>query len=266
MATTSAGDRVSVPGSGLVAELGRFVAFCLDVGRALGRRPTQWRETIEQTWFIASVSILPAAIFSFAFGGTIAVLSRKLLAQFGAASFTGSIAVLATVREAGPIIVALLISGAAGTAVCADLGARTIREEISAMEVLGVDPLHRLVVPRVIGTVVVAFFLSAISIFVGIAGGYVFNVILQAGQPGEYIDAFGLLARQTDLYLGVLKGLAFGVMGGLVACYKGLNPGGGPQGVGNAVNESVVYSFVLLFIINTVLTVLYFAVISPQGL
>jgi phospholipid/cholesterol/gamma-HCH transport system permease protein len=95
--------------------------------------------------------------------------------------------VLAVVREASPIVTALLIAGAGGSAICADLGARKIRDEIDAMEVLGISPIQRLVVPRVLACMLVAVLLNGLVSVVGVAGGYFFNVILQGGTPGAYL-------------------------------------------------------------------------------
>ena len=94
---------------------------------------------------------------------------------------------LAVIREASPIVTALLIAGAGGSAICADLGARKIREEIDAMEVLGIDPIQRLVVPRVLASMLVAVLLNGLVSVVGVAGGYFFNVVLQGGTPGAYL-------------------------------------------------------------------------------
>src|SRR3546814_1836725 len=127
-----------------VGTAGKFFAFALDVLRALFRRPFQLREFIQQAWFIASVTILPTALVSIPFGAVLALQVGNLTKQIGAQSFTGAVAVLGIVREASPIVTALLIAGAGGSAICADLGSRKIRDEIDAMEVLGVSPLQRL--------------------------------------------------------------------------------------------------------------------------
>ena len=92
---------------------------------------------------------------------------------------------LAVLREASPIVTALLIAGAGGSAICADLGARKIRDEIDAMEVLGINPIQRLVVPRVLASMLVAVLLNGLVSVVGVAGGYFFNVVLQGGTPGR---------------------------------------------------------------------------------
>ncbi|HCA87890.1 MAG TPA: ABC transporter permease [Streptomyces sp.] len=244
---------------------GSLFALALDVMRALFRRPFQAREFIQQAWFIASVTILPTALVSIPFGAVIALQIGSLTRQLGAQSFSGAASVLAVLREASPIVTALLIAGAGGSAICADLGARKIREEIDAMEVLGINPVHRLVVPRVLASMVVAALLNGLVSVVGIGGGYFFNVILQDGTPGAYLASFTMLAQLPDLYVAELKAVAFGAIAAIVASYKGLNAKGGPKGVGDAVNQSVVITFMLLFVVNFVMTAAYFQLVPQRG-
>jgi phospholipid/cholesterol/gamma-HCH transport system permease protein len=244
---------------------GDFFALSLDVLRSLFKRPFQGKEFVQQAWFIASVTILPTALVSIPFGAVLALQVGNLTKQIGAQSFTGAVAVLGIVREASPIVTALLIAGAGGSAICADLGSRKIREEIDAMEVLGVSPLQRLVVPRVLASMLVAFFLNGLVACVGVVGGYFFNVILQGGTPGAYLASFTALAQLPDLYVGQLKAVIFGMLAALVAAYKGLNAKGGPKGVGDAVNQSVVISFMLLFLVNFIITAVYFQVVPQKG-
>ena len=248
-----------------LAASGHLFAFALDVTKALPRRPFQLREFIQQTWFIASVTILPTALVSIPFGAVIALQLGSLSRQLGAQSFSGSAAVLAVVREASPIVTALLIAGAGGSAICADLGARKIRDEIDAMEVLGISPIQRLVVPRVLASMLVAVLLNGLVSVVGVAGGYFFNVILQGGTPGAYLASFNALAQVEDFWSGEIKALIFGLIAAVVASYKGLRAGGGPKGVGDAVNQSVVITFLLLFAVNFVITAIYFQLVPPKG-
>jgi phospholipid/cholesterol/gamma-HCH transport system permease protein len=247
-----------------VGTAGKLFAFGLDVGRGLFRRPFQLREFIQQAWFIASVTIIPTALVAIPFGAVIALQVGGLIRQFGAQSFTGSASVLAVVQQAGPIATALLIAGAGGSAIAADLGARRIREELDAMMVLGIDPIQRLVVPRVLACMLVAVFLNGMVSVVGVAGGYVFNVILQDGTPGAYIASFTALAQLPDLWIGMLKAVIFGMIAAVVAAYKGMNAAGGPKGVGDAVNESVVITFLLLFVVNFVLSAIYLQLVPPK--
>jgi phospholipid/cholesterol/gamma-HCH transport system permease protein len=244
---------------------GSLFALGLDVVRALPRRPFQLAELVQQAWFLASVTILPTALVSIPFGAVISLQLGSLTRQLGAQSFTGAASVLAVVREASPIVTALLIAGAGGSAICADLGSRRIRDEIDAMEVLGISPVHRLVVPRVLAAMLVAVLLNGLVSVVGVVGSYVFNVVLQGGTPGAYLASFTALAQLPDLYVGELKALVFGAIAAIVASHKGLTAKGGPKGVGDAVNHSVVITFMLLFVVNFVITAVYFQVV-PQRL
>ena len=245
--------------------VGHVFALGIDVLLRLLRPPWRVRETIEQFWFLASVSILPAVLIAIPFGAVIALQLGTLTVQIGAQSFTGAASVLAVIQQASPIVTALVIAGAGGAAICADLGSRTIREEIDAMTVLGVDPVERLVVPRVAAAVVVAMLLNGLVSVVGVAGGYFFNVVVQGGTPGAYLASFTALAQIDDLVVGEIKAAIFGFLAGLVAAYRGLHPGPGPKGVGDAVNQSVVITFLLLFLVNFLITTLYLQLVPGRG-
>ncbi|MFC5185240.1 MlaE family ABC transporter permease [Actinomadura harenae] len=256
---------MSVPGAAALRQTGRLFALAGTVLAMTFRRPFQLRELIQQFWFIASVAILPTMLVSIPFGAVISLQVGSLAKQLGAQSLTGGASVLAVVQQASPLIVALLISGAAGSAICADLGSRTIREEMDAMEVMGVSPIQRLVVPRVLACTAVAVLLNGLVSVVGVAGGYFFNVELQDGTPGAYLASFSALAQLPDLYVSELKALIFGFIAGVVASYRGLNPRPGPKGVGDAVNQSVVVTFLLLFFVNLVMTAIYLEVVPAKG-
>nr|WP_203856537.1 ABC transporter permease [Plantactinospora mayteni] len=245
---------------------GYFFAFCLDALRGLFRRPFQVREFVQQAWFISSVSILPAALVAIPFGAVIALQLGSLVRQLGAQSFTGAASVLGVVREASPIVTALIIAGAGGSAICADLGARKIREELDAMEVLGIDPVHRLVAPRIVAAALVAALLNGLVSVVGVAGGYFFNVVMQGGTPGAYLASFQALGQLSDLAVGEVKAVLFGAVAALVASYHGMTAKGGPKGVGDAVNQSVVLTFMLLFALNFVITAVYFQLVPQRGM
>ncbi|HIV58853.1 MAG TPA: ABC transporter permease [Candidatus Stackebrandtia faecavium] len=245
--------------------IGDFARYTSDTVRAVPRRPFQLGEVVRQAWFIASVSILPTALVAIPFGAVIALQLGSLSRQIGAESYAGAASVLAVVREAGPIVTALLIAGAGGSAICADLGSRKIREELDAMETLGVDPIQRLVVPRVIAGAFVGFFLNGVVSAVGIAGGYIFNVYMQGGTPGAYLASFSALGQVPDLVSAQLRALVFGILAALIACYMGMNAKGGPKGVGQAVNTSVVVSFMVLFAVNFVMVAVYFQIVPQKG-
>ncbi|MFD9892370.1 MlaE family ABC transporter permease [Amycolatopsis sp. NPDC059027] len=247
-------------------QVGRLCSLGLDVLRLTFKRPFPFREFVRQGWFIVSVSILPAVLVAIPFGAVLALQLGTLTRQIGAQSFTGSASVLAVIQQASPLITSLLIAGAGGSAICADLGSRTIREEIDAMEALAVSPVHRLVVPRVYAAVLVSVLLNGMVSVVGVLGGYVFNVVVQDGTPGAYLATFNALAQLPDLWISEIKAVLFGFVAGVVAAYRGLHPAGGPKGVGDAVNQAVVITFLLLFFLNFVLTTIYLKIVPPKGL
>ena len=133
-ATTRGVDRIARAGEGALAQTGNIVQLFVDVARQTFVRPFQWREFIQQAWFIASVTILPTALIAIPFGAIVSLQTGSLIKQLGAESYTGAASVLVVIQQGSPLVTSLLIAGAAGSAVAADLGSRTIREEIDAME------------------------------------------------------------------------------------------------------------------------------------
>lgn len=255
---------LGVVGRGLTAT-GDVFALALDTARATFRRPFAARESLEQFWFVVSVSWIPAILVAIPFGAVIALQLGTLTVQVGAQSFTGAASVLAVVQQAAPIVTTLVIAGAGGAAICADLGSRRIRDEIDAMKVIGVSPIQRLVVPRVLACIGAAVLLNGLVSVVGVLGGYFFNVIVQGGTPGAYLASFTALAQLSDLWVGELKAVIFGFIAGIIACHRGLNTAPGPKGVGDSVNQSVVVTFLLLFFVNFVITTLYLQLVPGKG-
>ncbi|CAN5513458.1 ABC transporter permease [soil metagenome] len=235
-------------------ELGRFYRMGADVAVGLFRTRFQVQEFLEQSWMIARVSIVPTVLVAVPFTVLVSFTLNILLREIGAADLSGAGAALGAVTQVGPVVTVLIVAGAGATAIAADLGSRTIREEIDAMEVLGIDPINRLVIPRVVASTVVALLLNGLVCVIGIAGGYAFSVFLQGVNPGAFVEGITLLTGLPEVALSMVKAALFGMLAGLVACYRGLSVRGGPKGVGEAVNETVVYAFMALFVVNTIVT------------
>jgi phospholipid/cholesterol/gamma-HCH transport system permease protein len=242
----------------LLREIGAMFAVALESMRLLVRRGLPISEFVDQCWFLARVTTLPLILVSIPFGIVIALEVGSLLEQIGAQSQLGAAMVLAVVREQAPVATALLIAGAGGSAMCADLGSRRIRDELDAMEVMAVDPIHRLVLPRLIAATVIAVLLDAVVSVAGIAGGLYFGTQSIHITSSSFFATFSELSQLADLWMALFKAAVFGFLAAMVACYKGLYAKGGPKGVGDAVNQAVVITFVLAFFVNFVLTVVYF--------
>jgi phospholipid/cholesterol/gamma-HCH transport system permease protein len=226
-----------------VRAVGGFFALSLDTFVALFRPPFAWREFLTQSWFVARVSLLPTILLSIPFTTLVVFIINVLLVEIGAADYSGSGAALGTVNQIGPIVTVLVVAGAGATAMCADLGARTIREELDAMRVMGIDPVQALVLPRVLAGTMVALMLSALVTMVGLGGSFGFSVFIQHVTPGAWVAGLTLLVGLADVIIAIVKAALFGLAASLIACYKGTTVAGGPAGVGNAVNETVVYTF-----------------------
>src|SRR5215204_7198160 len=237
-----------------IRAFGGFFAVTLDTFVLMFKPPFAWREYLAQCWFVARVSTLPAILMTIPWAVISGFLFNVLLADIGAADFSGTGAAIFTVSQSGPIVTVLVVAGAGATAMCADLGARTIREELDALRVMGINPIQALVVPRVLAATLVSLALSATVILVGLAGAYLFCVYIQHVSPGAFASGLTLIIGAADVMIALLKAALFGLSAGLIACYKGISVRGGPAGVGNAVNETVVFTFMALFAINVVAT------------
>jgi phospholipid/cholesterol/gamma-HCH transport system permease protein len=247
-------------------ETGTMFAVALEALRLLRPRTFPWSELVDQCWFLARVTTLPLILISIPFGIVIALEVGSLLQQIGAQDQLGAAMVLAVVREQAPVATALLIAGAGGSAMCADLGSRRIRDEISAMEVMGVNPLQRLVLPRLLAATIIAVLLDGVVSVAGILGGLYFGTTSIHVTTSSFFATFGELSQLADIWMALAKAAIFGFIAAMVACYKGLNAKGGPKGVGDAVNQAVVVTFILAFFVNFVLTVVYFHFVPQKSL
>jgi phospholipid/cholesterol/gamma-HCH transport system permease protein len=241
-----------------VGEAAALLRFAQRTFVATGRSITQGRfplaEAVLQTWYAIKVCTLPALAVSVPFGIILALQVGVLAQEVGAVAFTGAGNTLAVVRQASPLITALMLSGVAGSAICADLGSRTIREEIDALEVMGLSVMERLVVPRMFAIVAVAVLLNGVVMFFTIMTTLLVSVTVQNLPPGSYLASVTTLAQMSDLVLSLVKAAIFAVICAIVASYKGLGAKRGPTGVGEAVTSAVVTNFVMLFAANFVIS------------
>lgn len=221
----------------------------------------RWRfpfgEFVEQAAFMASTAMLPTMCVAIPIGVTLQIQFALLAGQVGATSLAGAASGLAVIRQGAPLVAALLMASAVGSAICADLGSRTIRDEVDALEVMGISAIRRLVVPRLAAAIVVGVALTGLVCFIGFLAGYLFNTFAQAGAPGSFVMTFASFATVGDMVLTMIKAVVFAAIVAIVACDKGLTTKGGPAGVANSVNATVVASILLLMITNVVFTQMY---------
>lgn len=219
------------------------------------RRPRgYWGSVLDETFGMLKLSGAPALLTVGAFGLLLSELAINILLLIGAPNRLGTYFLMVTIREFSPFLTGMVVAGIIGTSITADLGARRIREELSALEALGMDPLRLLVLPRMIALVIISAIVNIISIFIGIIAGLIGVVTYGNTSSGVYLA--NLLTNITSMELiGTMsKVTLFALLIGVVCSHKGLTAQGGPEGVGRAVNEAVVLCFVGIWIINYVLT------------
>jgi phospholipid/cholesterol/gamma-HCH transport system permease protein len=211
-------------------------------------------EFVSQFLFALRLVWFPLLVSTVAINyGAPGLQAGDFLTIFGALDRLGGFFVLAAIREIGPLITSIVVAGVAGTAITADLGARKVREELDALQVLGVDPIKNLVVPRFLALMVVTGLFDIYALLFGIFGGIL--AAISFGQPlGPFWGTLFANASVTDLWGSVLKTTIFGAIVAIVCCYKGMSASGGAEGVGRAVNEAVVISFLGIGAFNYVFT------------
>ncbi|MCK9248021.1 MAG: ABC transporter permease [Solirubrobacteraceae bacterium] len=203
-------------------------------------------EFVEQFRFAVKIAFFPLVITSFALSfGPAGIQAVNFLGLFGALDRLGGLYVIIVVRLFAPFVTAIVIAGVVGTAVCADLGARQVREETDALSVLGIDPIRSLIVPRVLAIILVTVLCDIIALLAGVVGAIM--VVVQNGAPlGPFFSTFFGSATPLELGASFVKCALFGTMIAIVCCYKGMNAAGGSEGVGKAVNQSVVIAFLMI--------------------
>lgn len=243
-----------------VIELGAMIRLLLATFSRAARPPYDYApEFVSQLRFTLKICFFPMILTSFALSfGPAGIQASNFFGLFGALDRLGSAYELIVVREFAPLVTAIILAGAAGTAMCADLGARKVREETDALSVLGIDPIKHLVVPRFLALVLAAFLFDIFSVLAGLLGAIV--VVLQNDAAlGPFFSTFFSNATTLELAGSLAKCVLFGGMIAIVSCYKGMNVSGGPEGVGRAVNQAVVIAFLAIGFTNYFYTQLLLA-------
>jgi phospholipid/cholesterol/gamma-HCH transport system permease protein len=251
----SVADRAFLPAKSLFEQVGDMMILTAKTIVSAVRPPYPYGgEFIGQFLFALQLCWFPMMISTLAFGfGAPGLQAANFLSLFGALDRLGGFFVLASIREFAPFVTAVVVAGVAGTAITADLGARKIREELDALQVLGVDPIKNLVVPRFLALMLITGLMDIYALIFGIVGGIGAEMLYNEPLGGFFATLFNN-ASVTDLWGSVLKTTLFGAIIAIVCSYKGMTASGGAEGVGRAVNEAVVIAFMGVFAFNYVFT------------
>jgi len=256
-------------------DLGRFFLMAASVGRwlmvtfagwiryavcAAMRRPRppvfEARETIEQMVTVG-VNSVPVVLVTALFTGMVLALQTGLTLESkmaGVSQYLGGMVSVSMLRELGPVLTALIVTGRVGSAMAAEIGTMKVTEQIDALETLATSPLRYLVVPRLIALAVMMPILTVFSDAIGVMGGY-WVARVRFGQPASmYIENAQMMVGMSDLFSGLTKTFFFGIIIVTVSCYKGFNTSGGAEGVGKATTSAVVVSSIAILVADYFLT------------
>ncbi len=233
------------------------ILYWLLVGPARGQ-PFKFFQVIRQMMRIGAKALPMAALTSFSIGLTLAMQGAHELRRMGAEMYVPDLVSVSLLRELGPLLIAVIVIGRSGSAVTAELGTMKVSEEIEALQVMAINPIRFLVVPRFLAMVIMLPVLTVFGNYVGMLGGWTICHYALEMNTATYVMRSVEAARLGDLYTGLLKSLVFGWLVITIACHAGLEVEGGAEGVGTATTASVVYSILAVLVANAILTSLFF--------
>jgi len=239
---------------GFVRELGRMGWFLVYSGYLIARRPGSPLQILKQIKFIGAKSLFVIFLTAAFTGMVLGLQGYYTLAQFGSEGMLGTAVALSLIRELGPVLSALMVTGRAGSAITAEIGIMRITEQIDALETMALDPFKYLITPKFIAAMIALPLLCAIFDVVGIYGGWLVGVKLLGVNPGAYFFEMEKSVVWRDVYSGFVKSFSFGVIIAWIGCYKGYYSGHGAEGVSRATTESVVLTSVLVLVWDYFLT------------
>jgi len=220
----------------------------------LFRPPVYWTDFLMQADIIGVGSLSIVVLSGISTGGVLALQSTATLAAFGATAVTGQFVSLTMIRELGPVLTGIMVSGRNASSMASELGSMVVTEQIDAMRALGVDPLRKLVTPRIFSSMTMLLFLTILADACGILGGGAVTVLMNHQNGTQYLSMAWEHLRRPDIIQGLIKPLFFGYILGSIGCFYGLRTTGGTQGVGRSTIQAVVTSSVLIIFVDFLIT------------
>jgi phospholipid/cholesterol/gamma-HCH transport system permease protein len=252
-------DRFGRKGQGLVEYLGGLAQLVGNAAVAMVTRPFYKAEVLRQMDEIGVKSVSITGITALSVGMSLALQTAYALAAFGGKIFIGRVVSLSLVRELGPVLTALMVGGRVGSGITAELGSMTVTEQVDALRAMAVSPVRRLVVPRIIATVLMMPVLTALADVLGILGGMLISIVELQMTAQEYLSSIWQQLQISDIGSGLSKTFLFGLEIAAIGCYNGLNVEGGAASVGTATTRTVVLASICVIVSDFFLTKLLLA-------
>lgn len=246
-----------------MARIGAVGAFFLATLTRAVRPPYYGREWARVMSGLGWRCLLPVVCVVGPMGAAVSLQGLKILRWFGTEHLLSPMLSVSILREISPVMAAMMVASQAGSSIAAELGSMRVKEEIDALEVMAVDPLKRLVAPRLMAGLLITPLLNAIASLAGLLGGYAMAVPIQGLNLGTFAANLYDMVSPFDLTVGLVKTAVFGLVITTLACYHGYHVTGGAFGVGRATNRAVVDAVVVVLLLNYVLSSLFY---GPLGL
>jgi len=240
-----------------------FSKLSYQAATSLMSRPRYWRDTWDQMDSIGVGSLIIVCLTGLFTGMVLTVQTSATLDAFGARPYVGRMVSLSMIRELGPVLTALMVSGRVGSGMAAELGSMMVTQQIDAMRSLGTDPIRKLVAPRLIAGLVMLPCLTVLSNAVGLVGGYMVARFTLRLATGLYWHSALDAIKVDDLFMGLVKPIVFGWIIVAVGCYQGLATTGGTRGVGESTTQSVVTASILILASDYFLNLLILKFVYP---
>lgn len=242
-------------------EVQEYLRLVSQVGRALVSRPFYGRDVVQQLDLIGIGSLTVVLLTGLFTGMVLALQSGMTLDQFGARSIVGRLVSATMVKELGPVLTALMVTGRVGSGIAAELGSMVVTDQIAALRALGTDPIRKLVLPRVIAGTVMVPVLTVVSNGVGMLGGMIISVTQLRVAASIYWSNVVDGLYMADIWMGLIKPVVLGFALVSIGCHVGLRTKGGTQGVGRATTNAVVTGSVAVLVLDFLITKLLISVL-----
>jgi phospholipid/cholesterol/gamma-HCH transport system permease protein len=247
-------DAIERTAKGIVLTVQDYSLFAYRAVNNLFRPPRYWTDFLMQSNIIGVGSTTIVLLSGFFTGGVLALQSAATLSEFGATAVTGRFVSLTMIRELGPVLTGIMVAGRNASSMASELGSMVVTEQIDAMRALGVDPMRKLVTPRIAATITMLFFLTIVSNACGIAGGGLVTVFMNHQNGMLYLSKAWEALRYPDILQGLIKPLFFGYILSSIGCFYGMRTSGGTEGVGRSTIQAVVWASVLIIFVDFLLT------------
>ncbi len=238
--------------------IGRYLLLLRNILGAFGKRPYRFKILIEQLEFFGNKSFFIIFLSGSFTGAVFGMQLGMIFGMFRAEGLTGAAVAISLARELSPVLTGLLVAGRAGSSIATEIGSMRVREQIDALEVMAIDPINYLVIPRVVAAIIMLPLLTGLFSFVGVYGAYIVGKFLVHIDQAVFIDKLQWLLSISDITKGLFKACVFGFLISTIGCFHGLGASGGSVGVGIATTKTVVHCSIAIFIADFIIT--YFQV------